>query len=429
MTLAPAKQLGETQDHKELVRGSAADVRGVAGDLSSLRTAADGAYQDFKRGTVADWQGFAGAQYAASHSNEQKRWELYLQLLATSVASLETYAGKIDDAQKKAAEALRKWNEGEDKRKEAEAAYERDRQAWNDAVRDQVPADKMPPHPGYAASDPGAGLRAEAQKILDDARDELDEAGTTACAEMGKEDGSKTSSEGDWFGAEGDAKGPSLTWDGFSKDAGTDPSSTPGRNWEDLSISFGEVNGEAWVYRGKGSWEDYWGDVKMNADGTFKFLHAGGSASGGVDADGLRLNADGTLTVVGVEGEVGGEYGYAEGKLSGQGAIEATANGKALLGVNGAHASGELFAGARAGLDAEGDVGGVGGKVGVEGWAGAGIGGDVNFGYDSGKFTVGGSGGIAWGLGGKVSGEITLDFPKMYETGVDIVEGIGSWFD
>ena len=429
MTLAAAKQLGQTEDPKELVRGSAGSVRGTAADLSSLRTAVDGAYQDFKRGTVPGWEGLAGVQYAATHSAELKRWELYLKLLATAVSSLETYAGQIEAAQEKAAEALRKWNEGEAKRKAAEAAYERDRQAWNDAVRDRVPADQMPPHPGYAPTDPGAALRAEAQEILDGAREDLDAAGATACAEMGKEDGSRTSTEGDWFGAEGGAKGPSLSWDGFSKDAGTNPSSTPGRNWEDLAISFGDVHGEAWVYRGKGSWEDYWGDVRMNADGTFKFLHAGGSASGGVDADGLRLNADGTLTVVGAEGEVGGEYGYAEGKLSGQGAIEATANGKALLGANGAHASGELFAGARAGAAVEGDVGGVGGKVGVEGWAGAGIGGDVNFGYESGKFTIGGSGGVAWGLGGKVSGEITLDFPKMYETGKDIVEGIGDWFD
>jgi hypothetical protein len=65
----------------------------------------------------------------------------------------------------------------------------------------------------------------------------------------------------------------------------------------------------------------------------------------------------------------------------------------------------------------------------AEGWAGAGIAGDVDFGFKDGTLTLGGSGGIAWGIGGKVGGEITLDFPEMWETGGDIVDGIGSLLD
>ncbi len=89
------------------------------------------------------------------------------------------------------------------------------------------------------------------------------------------------------------------------------------------------------------------------------------------------------------------------------------------------HAGGELFAGGKISGTVEGDVGGIGGEGTAEGWAGAGIEGDADIGFKDGKFTIGGHGGAALGLGGKVGGEVTLDFPKMWETGGDIVESLG----
>ena len=77
------------------------------------------------------------------------------------------------------------------------------------------------------------------------------------------------------------------------------------------------------------------------------------------------------------------------------------------------HAGGELFAGGKISGTVEGDVGGVGGEGTAEGWAGAGIEGDADIGFKDGKFTIGGHGGAALGLGGKIGGEVTLDFPKM----------------
>ncbi|WP_101525726.1 putative T7SS-secreted protein [Nocardioides houyundeii] len=429
MTAPASKELGETSDHRELVPGDVSAVRAVVTTLTGLHTKTDGAFDSFSAARVPGWTGLAATSYESSHEEERERWKLYLKLLDTSAKALETYAGQLETAQGKAAEALAKWEQGETKRIEAYDSWEKTRQTWNAAVAEGRPLDEMPPHPGAGPGDPGAALRKEAEELLETARSELDQAGQSATTKLGKEDGSRTESESGWFGAEGEAKGPSFNWGPLSEAFGSDPrEGAPGRNWDDFSLNFGEAGGAAWFFRSKGSWEDYWGDAKMNADGTFKFLAAEGKAGAGIDSDGLRVDLSGKVTAVGVDGEFGGEYGAAEAKVSGNAEVAASAEGKALFGRNGAHASGELFAGARAGVDGELDVGGVGGKVGVEGWAGAGIGGDVNVGYDSGRFTIGGSGGVAWGVGGKVSGEVTLDFPKIYETGKDVVEHIGGWF-
>ena len=99
-----------------------------------------------------------------------------------------------------------------------------------------------------------------------------------------------------------------------------------------------------------------------------------------------------------IEGTAGGEYGYLSGEVSASASAEARAEGDVTLGPTGVHAGGELFAGARAEIGAQGDIGGIGGEASVEGWAGAGIAGDLDLGYRDGKIEIGGSGGVAWGL-------------------------------
>ncbi|MEZ5094526.1 hypothetical protein [Nocardioides sp.] len=166
----------------------------------------------------------------------------------------------------------------------------------------------------------------------------------------------------------------------------------------------------------------------MNADGSFTFLGADGSAEATLDKEGLRINADGSLVVVGVDGEVKGEWGYLEGSLAGNAMVGADGSGHVVVGTEGVHAGGELFAGAKAEATAAADFSGVGGQVTGEVWAGAGIAGDLDLGYDDGKITIGGSGGIAWGVGGKIGGSVTIDVPEVIDGLGDAVSAIGGWF-
>jgi hypothetical protein len=93
----------------------------------------------------------------------------------------------------------------------------------------------------------------------------------------------------------------------------------------------------------------------------------------------------------------------------------------------GGHAGGELFGGAKLTGTAGVDLGPAGGNVDVEAWAGAGIAGDLDIGWDMGKFTLGGHGGFGWGLGGMVGGDVTIDVPELIDTGGDIIDSIGGF--
>lgn len=442
MTLPAGGRLGETTDPRKLVLGSPERVEANATRLADEARRIKGLAEDLDAVTTPGWTGGEGQPaYAAALSAERRKWTAYRTLLEDAAASLTTYAGALRTAQSSAQDAIDLWEQGEQETRTARAEYNEAVRAYNAYVtRPPVLVPRYgagaptvptlgPAHPGVFV-DPGQAKRDEAQQILDDARETLDEAGATAVRELGGLEGSRTEGETDWFGAEGSAEGPSFSWDWWEDTFGRNPADGRGGRYADehesrFKITLGSAEGSAWVFRTRGEWEDYFGGVRVHAEGSATFLGANGSAEATLDSSGVRINADGELVLVGGEGEVGGEWGYAEGTVTGSASVEGSGEGHAIFDETGVHAGGELFAGARGEIGVEGDVGGVGGGVSAEGWAGAGIAGDVDVGYDDGKVTIGGSGGIALGLGGKLSGEVTLDFPEMLETGEDIIEGIG----
>ncbi len=292
-----------------------------------------------------------------------------------------------------------------------------------------TPPSAGPPHPGPFV-DPGQALRDEAERILSEARQALDEAGAAAVVALGGLEGART--EGSTGpSVEGSVEGPSISWEGFEQTFGRNPTEGADGRYDNgaadspFKISLGEVEGSARAWGAEGTWEDYYGDVRVTADGSVTVLGADAHAEASVGRDGVVIGADGKVVLAGAQGSLEGEWGYAEGRLEGETFVGGHAGGQLDLGLTGAHASGELFAGAKIEGTASGDVGGVGAEATAEGWAGVGIGGDVDLGFEDGKFTIGGSGGAALGLGGKLGGSITIDPGEVLDTGQDIVEGIG----
>lgn len=443
MTAPASLQLGETTDPTRLVPGNRAQVDANAATLSAESARISGIFTDFAAVRTPGWTGGLGQPaWEANFEDEQKKWRAYTDLLDAASSALTTYAAALGAAQGKAQDAIDTYAAGEAATAKAVHDHNAAVAAYNDSLcapsvgtspfGTVVP--QMRPAPPGPFVDPGVGLRSEAQAILDEARQDLEDAAERAVRDLGGLEGSKTKGTSDWVGAEGDLKGPEFTWKGWDKVFGKDPSDGKDGRYsdkhdDDFKLTLGSAEGSAWVYKATGEWEDYLGPVKMNADGSFTVLGADGKAEATIDRDGVRINADGTVTIVGGEGKVHGEYGYLEGSLKSDFLVGADGKGHLVVDNSGAHAGGELFAGGKISGTAEGDVGGVGGSATAEGWAGAGISGDVDLGFDDGKLTLGGSGGIAWGVGGKVGGEITLDFPEMWETGSDLVDGIGSLFD
>ena len=443
MTLPQGAELGTTSDPKALIKGEPSQVEANASRLSDESTRVAGLADDVDAITVAGWSGgFGQPAYESARSAEQDKWKTYADLLKQAGSALSTYAGALTTAQGKAADAIAKWKQGEELTQAAVTTYNNAVDAYNAYVNRPVPVPSIgggpvPPSigPGKPGPfvDPGQSLRDEAQQILDDAREALESAGATAVKELGGLEGAKTEgSSGP--SADGKVEGPSIDWKGFEKSFGTDPGDSAddpdrkGRSDSKFKINLGEVEGDAKVWGAEGSWEDYWGDVKVKADGSVTVLGVEGSATAHIGDDGVVIGANGKAVLIGAEGSVGGEWGIAEAEAKGEAYLGANAEGDLKLGLTGAHANGELFAGAKAEGSVSGDVGGVGGEVKAEGWAGIGIGGDVDLGFDDGKFHIGGSGGAALGLGGKIGGEITIDPGQIIDTGGDIIGGIGEMF-
>jgi len=450
MTLPQGGVLGQTTVASELIVGNPVKVGHNATRLEDEATRVQGLLDDLDAISTPGWNNGLGAPaYDVARAAEREKWGAYHTILDTAATSLTTYAAALTSAQSSAQDAIDLWAKGVQQTKDAEAQYEEDVKAWEKffGPRPQYGGTPLPIPPllaGYPQwVDPGEATRAEAEQILTDARTTLDEAGHTALTELGaptqeNEDDDKDDDKGDdespWWGAEGSAEGPSFSWDWWDKTFGKDPTKGRDGSYDDdhgdspFTISLGSAKGSAWIFKTEGDWSHDFGGVQVKAEGGVAIGEVEGSAEATIDGDGIRVNAGGKVVVVGADGKVSGEWGVAEGTLSGSASAEASADGHVVIDQTHAHAGGELFAGGKVEVGAEADVAGVGGEAKVVGWAGAGIAGDVDVGLKDGKLTIGGSGGIAWGLGGKVSGEVTLDFPEVLENGKNLVEGLGGLF-
>ena len=174
-------------------------------------------------------------------------------------------------------------------------------------------------------------------------------------------------------------EGPSIDWGDWQDTFGRNPAHGPHGTYDGglpsspFAINLGQVEGEMYLWGADGSVEDYWGDVRVQADGSLRAVGLDGAAGGRIDANGVVAHGHGAFTLLGAEGTAGGEYGHLSGEVSGSAKAEARAEGDLTLGPTGVHAGGELFAGGRVEVGAQADVGGIGGEASVEGWAGAGI--------------------------------------------------------
>ncbi|WP_053849189.1 hypothetical protein [Streptomyces sp. NRRL B-24085] len=113
------------------------------------------------------------------------------------------------------------------------------------------------------------------------------------------------------------------------------------------------------------------------------------------------------------------------GRAQGVGGLEASSS--ATVGFEGLALGGEAFAGAKGGASGGADVGGIGAGATAEGWAGIGAEGEATVGKgEDGKWKVTTHTGLAFGLGGSVGFEFTVDPKKVGDTVGDIADGLGA---
>ncbi|MGA8257513.1 MAG: putative T7SS-secreted protein [Nocardioides sp.] len=442
MSAPPSLELGQTDDPALLIPGNPGVVQQNADAIADEKTLITTARDDVRaiRSEDAIDAGLSSLAYLVDRGSLLTKYDGFIEVLTTAHGALTTYVGRLRAAQDVAQDAITKWNEGEEATRTARAQWEAAVQAYENAAcapptvqylngRSYTIPSISQGDPG-AFVDPGESIRAEAKEILEGGRADLLEAARAAMRTLGapseEDDDGEGSSSGDvdWLGADGSAEGPSISWDFWEKKFGDQTGgedAADGGEDSPFKISLGEIEGGIYVFNAEGEFENYYGDVKVNGDGSVTVLGADGSATATIDKDGVKIGVDGTITVVGAEGSIHGSLGLAELGLEGEVLVGATGEGEISIGKQGVHANGELFAGGKIEGAINGDIGGVGGEGRAEGWAGFGISGNADLGYKDGKLTVGGDGGVAVFLGGKLGGEVTLDFPEIYETGEDIV--------
>ncbi|MGH3351375.1 MAG: putative T7SS-secreted protein [Nocardioides sp.] len=457
MALAAGAELGATNDPKALVVGDKAAVAERATAILDEQRRIGSLLETIESLAVPTWEGgFGKAGYVYEMDQEASKFGAYRDTLKSMGTSLNTYADALGTAQNRAQDAIDKWNEGEAATKKALSEHNAAVDGYNGLVAAHNSAIKsgqtVPPiglaHPG-AFVDPGEALRQEAKEILADAREQLDSAGSTATnpPAQSSSSGSGEGSGPTWF------KGGKFKFPGAEDSTGLNPRDLAdypdgdSRSWGDAAGEDGEeegnskkpsVNAEVSVVSGdakasvlsaEGKSEGKIGDLEGKAGGSVDVLTVGAGGEVKVGTDGVAASGQVNAHLVHAKGEASVDYGPIGAHAKGEAYVGAEAKASVGIGKNGIHAGGEAFAGAKITGEVGGDVGGVGAGVEAEAWAGVGVAADLDVGMKDGKFTLGGELGAGLGIGAKIGPNVTLDFPKMAETGQDIAEDAGKVVD
>ncbi|QLY30100.1 hypothetical protein H0264_33810 [Nocardia huaxiensis] len=150
------RDLGETKDPKELIRGEPSAIHDVAEKLRNLATSIESTGSALRTINVADWTGEAATAFHTEFEKQPQLWFTAADAMTNTAATLDGWwYWVVVSAQAKAQNAITKWEEAE----KAEAAY--------NALSDK---DKK------TATRTDGTLRDEARAILNDARSQRDSA-------------------------------------------------------------------------------------------------------------------------------------------------------------------------------------------------------------------------------------------------------------
>ncbi|SDZ52649.1 hypothetical protein SAMN05216215_10904 [Saccharopolyspora shandongensis] len=410
-------ELGQTTDPKALIPGEPSSIEDTVAKLRQQSEKFGTVGDDLKRVDVVGWTGESSTAFMDLFTKEPPKWFKVCDLLDAASTSLTEYAFTLRWAQGQATEAIARWEEGE-------AATEKAAAEYNEAVAQANAQNQANAAAGSANvvslapfSDPGERARKEAIELLARAREQLEDFGRRVAERIGRQDSRERGLLDELVDA--------VTHDW--KTSGKAEASGLGAGFEAKGPADGKLGElKAFAQLGKASAEGSTGN---------EFLKLSGKAEAGAEA---ALTAAASITDEGLKGRVEAGLG---GKASAEGRVDVGplgANGKAevfggaqagaqvTVGPKGVSATADAFAGAKGTVKGGGDIGGIGVNVVAEGWAGVGAEAGVTVGQgDDGKWHVGANAGGAYGLGGKLGFELTVDPAKVTKTVTDAAETVG----
>ncbi|MBO0840431.1 MAG: hypothetical protein J2O49_06405 [Sciscionella sp.] len=384
------RELGETDDPKELIPGDPAAIEGFVQTLTEhgSRTESVGS----RLGTVrtGDWSGPAADAFHTSFAPQPSNWYRVSDALHASAGSLSGYASTLRWAQTEASQAVALW-------KKAQAATGNEKQQ----------------------------LQKQAKELLQRLRSQLSSAGASAESVLNELVANASGSAGvTGPNASLSASLPASTSTSGGKAGGIDPRTGKAmENEPGATLSLGQLEGKADLFDANASGSTSIANMTMTGHANAG-VGVQGSASAGINQDGFNASAN---VSAGLHGHADGSVvaGPAELTGSADAIVGAQAGGDLTVGEKGVSGDVNAFAGAKISGNAGGDVGGVGVGVSGEGWAGVGVQADFTDGIGKdGKFHLGGDFGAGLGLGGKIGGQITIDPSKVVHTAQSIGHGI-----
>ncbi|AXK36859.1 type IV secretion protein Rhs [Streptomyces armeniacus] len=180
--------LGQTDDPKELIFGSAGKLRSTSRHLTDFKTAFNKVGNGLKGLDPGQWKGAAAESFRNRVDLEPKKWFKAADACEKAAKALEDFAGTVEWAQARAKEAIAKWKAADKATQDAEKAhnakvdtYNAAADSYNAAVRAGEEPGARPAPPGEF-KDPGPGMREEAEEILAGARKQRNEAAERARA-------------------------------------------------------------------------------------------------------------------------------------------------------------------------------------------------------------------------------------------------------
>lgn len=403
-------ELGSTTDPVALVPGRPASVQADADALTARSEQLEAAATALSRVRTPGWSGPAADAFESEMGKQPRSWRVTADALTDAAAALTAYAGVLTTAQSDAAEAIALWAQGQTATANARAAHDRAVSAYQTSAGTPNPSPQPAPF-----ADPGADLRAEAQRLLDDARGSVTDEGDTAAQKLGRivvSDSAIVHNEAGTGGpsAEGSTSGSLFT---------VDPETG------EVSLDLASAEGQAALFTADASTLAKYGQLYAKAEAGL-MIGAKGEAKIGIEEWTALAEASGS---VGVHGEAGASAGFDYGKVgvTASGLLGAEAEAGITLGKQGVNATVGGFAGAKGEVGAEAELAGIGAEATVDGRAG--IGAEATAGVKQnpdGSWTVKVKAGLAFGLGAGGSASINVDPQGLTDAVGDAASFIGS---
>ena len=170
------RALGESEDPKELVHGSAGALRSRAGHLRKFAGAFENVGQGMRSLDAGDWKGRAADAFRAKFEVQPKQWLTAADACTAAAGALESYADVVAWAQEQARTAIDLYRAADRASRRAREAhdasvksYARAAEEYNAAATAGQDPGPKPTEPG-AYVDPGTAGRGEAEDVLAQAR-------------------------------------------------------------------------------------------------------------------------------------------------------------------------------------------------------------------------------------------------------------------